>query len=156
MSNKYKDVKQIDQKPYVVDADQMKLIQNNVYNYFGINEDVLQNKAFGDAWSAFYEGAIEPFAIQLSEVLTRMLFTSVEQGHGNCVFAASNRLQYMTNKDKLQVSTQLTDRGIMNRDDARKIWNMPPIPDGKGQEYIIRGEYKNADEHIEEDKDEPS
>ena len=156
-SNKYKDIKQIDQKPYVVDADQMKLIQNNVYNYFGINEDVLQNKSYGDAWSAFYEGAIEPFAIQLSEVLTRMIFTPTEQGHGNSVFAASNRLQYMTNKDKLQVSAQLTDRGIMNRDDARAIWNLPPIPDGKGQDYIIRGEYKNADDHIEdgkEDKDE--
>lgn len=151
-ANKYKDIKQIDQKPYVVDADQMKLIQQNVYTYFGVNEDVLQNKAYGDAWSAFYEGAIEPFAIQLSEVLTRMLFSPMEQGNGNGVFATSNRLQYMTNKDKLNVSSQLTDRGIMNRDDARAIWNLPPIPDGKGQEYIIRGEYKNADDHIKDEE----
>lgn len=150
--NKYKDVRQIDQKPYVVDADQMKLIQDNVFNYFGVNMDVLQNKAFGDAWSAFYEGAIEPFAIQLSETLTRMLFSPLEQGYGNSVFAASNRLQYMTNKDKLDVSAQLSDRGILNRDDARKIWNLPPIPDGSGQEYIIRGEYKNASDHIEGDE----
>lgn len=147
-SNLYKDVKQIDQKPYVVDADQMKLIQDNVYNYFGVNADVLQNKAFGDAWSAFYEGAIEPFAIQLSEVLTRMLFSPLEQGNGNRVFAAANRLQYMTNADKLNVSSQLTDRGILSRDDARKIWNLPPIEDGSGKEYVIRGEYKNAAEKV--------
>lgn len=147
-SNKFKDIKQIDQKPYVVDADQMKLIQNNVYNYFGLNEDVLQNRAFGDAWSAFYEGGIEPFCVQLTEVLTRMLFSPLEQGYGNNVFVASNRLQYMTNKDKLEVSAQLTDRGIMNRDEARMIWNLPPIPDGAGQAYIIRGEYKNAEDQI--------
>ena len=152
-SNQYKDVKQIDQKPYVVDADQMKLIQDNVYNYFGVNSDVLQNKAYGDAWSAFYEGAIEPFAIQLSEVLTRMLFTPLEQGNGNRVFAAANRLQYMTNNDKLKVSSQLTDRGILSRDDARKIWNLPPIEDGTGKEYIIRGEYKNAAEKVTEESE---
>lgn len=151
--NTFKDVKQIDQKPYVVDADQMKLIQNNVYNYFGINEDVLQNKAYGDAWSAFYEGAIEPFCIQLSEVLTRMIFSPLEQGYGNNVFAASNRLQYMTNNDKLNVSSQLADRGILNRDEARMIWNLPPIPDGQGQEYVIRGEYKNASEINQEEND---
>ena len=152
-SNKYKDIKQIDQKPYVVDADQMKLIQDNVYTYFGLNQDVLQNRAYGDAWSAFYEGAIEPFAIQLSEVLTKMLFSPLEQGNGNRVFAASNRLQYMTNKDKLNVSSQLTDRGILNRDDARKIWNLPPIEDGSGQAYIIRGEYKNAADRVADESE---
>ena len=66
----YKDIKQIDVKPWVIDADQMKAIKDNVYEYFGVNEDILTNKAVGDAWSAFYEGAIEPFAIQFSEVVT--------------------------------------------------------------------------------------
>ena len=52
--NIYSDIKQIDSKPFVVDANQMNVIQTNVYNYFGVNEDILQNKAYGDAWSAFY------------------------------------------------------------------------------------------------------
>ena len=73
--NTYKDIKQIDVKPYTVDADQMKQIRENVFNYFGVNEDILQNKAFGDSWSAFYEGAIEPFAIQFSETMSKALFT---------------------------------------------------------------------------------
>ena len=50
----------------------------------------------------------------------------------------------MTNSDKLKVSSQLVDRGVMNRDEAREIWNLPPIPDGSGQQYVIRGEYKDA------------
>ena len=41
--NTWGDIRQIDPKPYTVDADQMKLIQDNVYTYFGVNEDVLQN-----------------------------------------------------------------------------------------------------------------
>lgn len=145
----YANIKQIDVKPWVVDADQMKVIRDNVFEYFGVNEDVLQNKAFGDAWSAFYEGAIEPFAIQFSDVLTKMLFTLREQSQGNSVMATANRLQYLSNADKLNVSSQLLDRGIMSINDVRDIWNLPPV-DG-GDSRIIRGEYYNADEKITEE-----
>lgn len=149
--NTYTNINQIKSSPYTIAADEMKLIEQNVYQYFMVNEDVLQNKAFGDAWSAFYEGAIEPFAIQFSEVMTKMLFTKYEQGRGNVVMLTSNRLQYMTNKDKLEVSAQLADRGIMNRDEVREIWNLPPLPDGEGQAYIIRGEYYNATDKLNEE-----
>lgn len=150
--NTYKDIKQIDSKPFVIDNKQMELIQNNVFNYYGVNADILQNKAYGDAWSAFYEGAIEPVAIQFSEVLTKMLFTPREQAEGNIVMATSNRLQYMTTQEKLNVSAQLSDRGILNRDEVRDIWNMPELPNGEGQAYIIRGEYYNANDKINEDE----
>lgn len=152
--NEYEDVRQIESKPFVVDAEQQKIINTNVSNYFGVNEDVMQNKATGDAWAAFYEGAIEPFSIQLSECLTRMLFTFREQANGSMVMFTANRLQYMSNADKLNVSAQMADRGIMNRDEVRAIWNLPPIPDGSGQAYIIRGEYWSASEKIKENKDE--
>ena len=148
--NTYTNINQVKSSPYTIAADEMKLIEKNVYQYFMVNEDVLQNKAYGDAWSAFYEGAVEPFAIQFSEVMTKMLFTLREQTQGNIVMLTANRLQYMTNKEKLEVSAQLADRGILNRDDVREIWNLPPLPNGEGQAYIIRGEYKNADEQINE------
>ena len=151
--NEYEDVRQIESKPFVVDAEQQKIINTNVSNYFGVNEEVMQNKASGDAWAAFYEGAIEPFSIQLSECLTRMLFTFREQANGSMVMFTANRLQYMSNADKLNVSAQMADRGIMNRDEVRAIWNLPPIPDGSGQAYIIRGEYWSASEKIEESND---
>ena len=145
--NTYSDIKQIESNPYTLDANQMQQIRERVCDYFGVNDDVLQNKAYGDAWSAFYEGAIEPYAIQLSDVLTRMLFSERERAAGALVMATANRLQYMTNKDKLDVSSQMADRGIMNRDEIREIWNLPPLPGGQGQAYTIRGEYwlLNAD-----------
>ena len=139
--NTYKDIKQIEAKPFIADADQVKLINENVYNYFGVNEDILQNKAIGDAWSAFYEGAIEPFCVQFSEVATKMLFTQTERERGTQVMATSNRLQYMSNTDKLNVSAQMADRGLMTRDEIRQIWNLPPLPEGIGNTLPVRGEY---------------
>ena len=148
--NTYTNINQVKSTPFTVPADEMMLIEKNIYQYFMINEDILQNKAFGDAWSAFYEGAIEPFAIQFSEVMTKMLFTLREQSQGNEVMLSANRLQYMTNADKLSVSSQLLDRGIMSINDVREIWNLPPVEGGDAR--IIRGEYWNADEKINEEK----
>lgn len=144
--NTYKDIKQIDVKPYTVDHEQMKLIRENVYNYFGVNEEILQNKAYGDAWSAFYEGAIEPFAIQFSETMTKALFTERERAQGTQLMATANRLQYMSNNDKLNVSSQLLDRGIFSINDVREIWNLPPVEGGDTR--VIRGEYYSADDKL--------
>ena len=144
--NTYKDVKQIEAKPYVADPDQMKQIRENVFYYFGVNEEVLTNAAIGDAWSAFYEGSIEPFAIQLSDVLTRMLFTHRERQQGSFIMATSNRMQYMTNNDKLAVSSQMADRGLMTRNEIREIWNLTPLPEEIGNQLPIRGEYYNVGE----------
>lgn len=146
--NTYTNINQVKSEPWVIDSTQMEYIKNGVFGYFMVNDDILTNKAFGDKWTAFYEGAVEPFAIQFSEVMTRMLFTFNEQSRGNLVIATANRLQYMSNAEKLNVSSQLADRGILNRDEVREIWNLAPLPDGEGQEYIIRGEYWNATDKI--------
>ena len=145
--NTYTNIKQVDVKPWVVDADQMKTIRDSVYSYFGVNDEILTNKAYGDAWAAFYEGAVEPFAIQLSDVLTKLLFTFREQSQGNRVIATTNRIQYMTNADKLNVSAQMADRGLMTRNEIREIWNLPPLPEPIGNQLPVRGEYYNVGEN---------
>ena len=57
-------------------------------------------------------------------------------------------MMYMSNNDKLQVSSQLLDRGVMSINDIREIWNLPPVEGGDVR--IIRGEYYSTDERLEE------
>lgn len=136
---KYADIKQIESKQFLVDSDQMRLIQTNVYNYFGINEAILQNSFDEEQWNAYYEGKIEPFALDLSLVMTNMIFTPRELATGNAVLFSSNRLQYASNATKLQVTRELLDRGIISNWGAAEIWNLPSPP---GEErWVIRGEY---------------
>ena len=144
--NTYANIKQIESKPFTVDAEQMKAIRANVFEYFGVNEDILQNKFASDTWSAFYEGAVEPWAIQFSEVMTKMLFTMRERSQGNYVMATANRIAYMSNADKLNVSAQMADRGLMTRNEIREIWNLPPLPEPIGSQLPVRGEYYNVSE----------
>jgi hypothetical protein len=141
---KYAEVKQVDSKPYVIDDKQMALIQTNVFNYFGTNENILQNKYSEDEFNAFYEGKVEPFALQLSLVVSNMLFTPKELAFNNQVFFSANRLQYASNSTKLNVSQQLFDRGLLTINQVMDIWNMPHI-DG-GDERKIRGEYVELDD----------
>ena len=135
----YDGIQQIQSTAKVVDTEQMALIQTRVLNYFGTNEDVLQNRTVGDAWGAYYEGKIEPFALQLSQAMTCMTFTNNERSRGNAIFWSANRLQYMTSADKLQVSSQMFDRGILSTNDVMDIWGLPHVPDG--DKRYIRREY---------------
>ena len=137
--NTYTNVQQIQSAAQIVDPEQMRLIQNRVYTYFGTNEDVLLNKAVGDSWSAYYEGKIEPFAIQLSQAMTVMTYSQNERTRKNAVVWSANRLQYMTNTDKLQVSSQMFDRGILSLNMVMDIWNLPHVEDG--DKRYIRKEY---------------
>lgn len=146
--NTYKDIKQIDVKPYAIDSTQMQQIRENVFNYFGVNEGVLQNKAKAEELEGFFDGAIEPFAIQLSEALTKMLFSERERAQGTYILASANRLQYMSTTQKVAMARELLDRGVMTTNEARELFNYSAVENGDIR--FIRGEYKDADEQIEE------
>ena len=144
--NTYKDIKQIDVKPYAIDSAQMEQIRENVFNYFGVNEDVLQNKAKAEELEGFFDGCIEPFAIQFSEALTKTLFSERERAQGSYLIANANRLQYMSTSQKVQMAQQLLDRGVMSINEARELFNYGEVENGDVR--FIRGEYINADDKV--------
>ncbi len=136
---KYDSVEQVKSSPFTVDAEQTKLIKDNVYSYFGINEDILQSKPSESVWESYYEAKLEPFLIQLSQVVTNMLFKQNEIEKGSmCIYEAS-RLQYASSKTKLDLITQLFDRGFITHNEGREIFNMSSIEGG--DKYYIRLDY---------------
>ena len=141
----FEDPKVINSDPKFIDAEQVKLIEQRVYNYFGTSEDILQNRAHGDAWSAYYEGKIEPFSIQLSQALSCMTFSANEMSRGNEIMYSANRLQYMNDSTKLAVTNGLRDRGIITTNQALDIWNLPHVEGGDTR--FIRKEYAEIDEN---------
>lgn len=144
---KYEDIKQIDSKPFVVDPKQMELIKENVFTYFGTNEAILQNKYTSDQWNAYYEGKIEPFAIEMSLVHTNMTFSEREKAFGNEIIFTANRLQYLSNSEKLNTVTQLFDRGFLTHNQGLEIFNMSPVENG--DKRYIRKEYATTENFSE-------
>jgi hypothetical protein len=145
------DLQPIKSEPFVADPAQMQQIRDSVFTYFGTNADILQNKFSEDTWNAWYEGKIEPFAIQLSLVMTNMTYTPRELAVGNSITFTANRLQYASNSTKLNISTQLFDRGLLTRNNIMDIWNMAHVEDG--DKYYIRKEYTEVDRLENRDAD---
>lgn len=148
--NTYQNIQQIKNTPYTVDAAQMELIKTNVSNYFGVNERVMQNLAAGDELDAFFNGAIEPFAIQFSEAMTKAIFTERERAQGSYLIANANRLQYMSTAAKVQMAKELLDRGVMTINEARELFNYADMEGG--DVAPIRGEYKATDDLTDEEE----
>ena len=141
---KFVDVKPIESKPFTVNAAQMKQINENVFNYFGTNAAIMQNTYTEDEWNAYYEGEIEVFAINLSLAMSNMTYTPREIAFGNAITFTANRLQYASNTTKLNISTQLFDRGLLTRNGVFDIWNMAHVEGG--DKYYIRKENAEVSE----------
>ncbi len=141
-------VREIKQDSYTISPEEMKRIEDNVFNYFGINKDILQNSYDEDGWNAYYEGKIEPFAVALSEGLTSMTFSprerySRDRGIKNYISFSSNRLEYASMNSKIKAICNMVDRGLMSINQALEIMQLPPVEDGDTR--VIRGEYVNVD-----------
>lgn len=137
--NKFSDIQQVDYKPWIVDSEQMKLINQNINMYYGVNNNMLMSEYSPEEFDAFYASVIEPFAIQGSLVLTRMVFTNEEIASGSAVSLTPKRFDQMHNRIKLQMATQLFDRGIFSTNNIMDMYNLPHIEDGDRR--YIRKEY---------------
>lgn len=119
----------ISMNPTTANYKHVEELRNNVFRYFGVNDDILMSKAIGDTWEAFYEARIEPFLIALGLELTYKIFTDRERGFGNEIILESNRLQYTSMPNKLAL-VALVDRGAMTPNEWREVFNMSPVDGG--------------------------
>ena len=132
-------IEQLKAQNWTIPSEEMERIENNVFDYFGINRRILQNAYDENAWDAFYEGCIEPFALALGEAMSQATFTMRERPANRIMFS-SNRLEYAAASSKRNINKDMTDRGIMTLNEAREILQLPPKEDG--DVFILRGEYK--------------
>ncbi len=137
------DYTELKNDPKMVDSKQMDLIEKKVYKFFNVNEKIIMSNYTEDEWNAFYESIVEPLAIQMSLEFTSKLFTDREKGHGNELIFEANRLQYASTSTKLDTAETLFDRGVLNRNEIREIFNMGPIPDG--DKYYVSLNYVQSD-----------
>ena len=119
----------ITMNPSVTDPNMMKQLREDVYRYFGVNDSIMMSNFKEEEMEAFYQSKIEPFLIALSEEMTRKVFTKRERELGSYIRYESNRIQYASNKTKLNM-VQLVDRGIMTPNEIRQAFNLAPYEGG--------------------------
>ena len=125
----YQDFTPIKMEPVIADYKNVEELRNNIYRYFGVNEDAVLSKLSGDDWDAFYDSRIEGFLIALGQELTNKIFTDRERGFENEIIFESNKMQYMSTANKLAL-TAFVDRAIMTPNEVREVLNLAPVPWG--------------------------
>lgn len=143
----YRNIKQLEPSEFTVSKEQMNLIQNNVFSYFGVNEDVIQSHVESKYIDSFYEGTIEPLLTQFTQVMTNVIFTAKEQANG----AKIHFERELSTKDRVSMAQQLGDRGMITINEARALFDYPPIENGdilpvRGEYYMLGGAGNTANE----------
>jgi hypothetical protein len=114
---------------FVPNAAQAKETKQRLYDYFGVNDAIVQNKYNENEYNAFYESEIEPIIIQLSNAFTNALFNSTQQSFGNKIIFEASNLAYASMNTKLNL-LQMVDRGAMTPNEWRLVLNLSPIEGG--------------------------
>lgn len=115
-------------EPQTATDDQVKMFDEKVLKYFGINEHIIESKYTEDEWNAFYESVLEPIGLQMSLEFSNKLFTPTEKNFGNEILFESNRLQYASNKTKIELVRYASN--IMTVNEQREVFNLAPIEGG--------------------------
>ena len=114
--------------PKTADENQIKIYDNKVLGYYGVNENIIQSKYNEDEWNAFYESVLEPIGLQMSLEFSNKLFSPTERYFGNEIIFESNRLQYASTKTKIELVRYANN--ILTINEQREILNLAPIEGG--------------------------
>lgn len=122
------DFQTVNVSPVTATDSQIKEIDTEILNYFGISANILQSDYDEDKWNAFYNSVLEPLAVQMGLEFTIKLFTLTERFHGNKIVFEANRLEYASNQTKINLARYMNNYLTIN--EVRKIFNLDPVDDG--------------------------
>lgn len=123
------DAIQIKPNDFVPNAVQADRSTKRIYEFFGVNEKIINSSYSEDEWISYYESVIEPISVQMSNEFTRKIFTRKERSFGNKIIFESSNLTYASMETKLKL-VQFVDRGIMTPNEVRSYLNLAPIDGG--------------------------
>ena len=127
---------EVNLQPITLDKEQLKQVNYNIFDYFGVSEKIIDNSFTEEEWNAFYEGIIESRAIQMSYAFTNKIFKrkSIKEGH-RIVFTA-NRLQYSSLSNKISLIKEAGALGLLTKDEAREIIELPQLGGEEGAKIL--------------------
>lgn len=127
---------EVNLKPITLDKEQLEQVNYNIFDYFGISEKIVRNDFNPVQWNAFFEGVIEPRAIQMSDAFTNKIFSYKARKEGHKIIFTTNRLQYASLDQKINLIKVAGSYGLLTKDDGREILDMAPLGGDEGKKII--------------------
>lgn len=151
----YQEFTPVKMEPLTATYEQKKDIREDIYRYFGVNDNIVMSKMKPEEIEAFYELKIEPFLVQLSTELTSKVFAGKSLAYEqNFIVFEANKLQFASLDKKISMYKEVVLYGGMTINEWRAGCNMSPIEGGN--ERIMRLDAAPVNESKEKEKEDES
>ena len=130
------DFKPVDMKPITLDKDQLAYVKGNIFEYFGVSQEIVSGKFTEEDWNAFYESTLEGFSIQYEDSFSIKIFSDKALKEGHRIAFTTNRIKYASLKSKVTVLKEAGSLGLLTKDDGREIIDLSPIGGNEGKKII--------------------
>ena len=139
----------LERKTELVDADTLKFLDEKILRNWGVPLSILTGDFNKEQFAAFYQKSIEPIIIEMSQALTKKLFTTRERAFGNRVELYPKDLIFMTVSQTIEMVTLLANTGAMYENEKRSAFGLAPLPELEGKRFMSLNwiDANNADQY---------
>lgn len=125
----------LQRKTELVDADTLRFLDEKILRSWGVPLAILTGDYTKEQYNAFYQKTLEPIIIEMSQALTKKMFTTRERAFGNKIELYPKDLIFMTVDQTLQMVTLLANTGAMYENEKRAAFGLAPLPELEGKRY---------------------
>lgn len=121
----------IEATPANINSAEIQTVASKIYSYLGVSEPIVRSSYTDEQWSSFEESVIEPLALQMSQEFTSKVLTPAQVAAGTVVRVGIQRLQFISNENKIKLLHEVVPMGLITVNQALDIMGYPPVPDGE-------------------------
>ena len=120
----------------LVDKDTLDFVDKKILRNYGVSQSILDGTATAEEKRAFLETTLEPLLISFGQAFTKVLFSRQQINGGNKIEFYYNRMETMTNQEKIEQANLLREIGGTTINEIRQLFGYPPIAGGNGEKTV--------------------
>jgi HK97 family phage portal protein len=120
----------------LVDEGTLKFIDTKILRNFGVPLCILSGDYTKEQYEAFYQKTLEPLIIQISQSMTKKLFTDRERAFGNRIELYPKELIFLSVSQTLEMIKELSPTGALFENEKRVALGLRPLPELEGKRYM--------------------
>lgn len=126
----------LEHKSELVDPETLKFVDEKILRNWGVPLPILTGDYTKEQYEAFYQKALEPLIISMSQALTKKMFTKREKAFGNRVELYPKELIFMTVEQTLEMIDKLSPTGGLFENEKRVALGLRPKKELEGKRYM--------------------
>lgn len=132
-------------KPLTLDEKQQKQVNDSIYTYFRISEEIVNSNYTEEQWNAFYRSVIEPLVMQFSQEVTNKVFSQQAIKNGHKIIMSADIMSYSSVSTKISLIKELSSLGVITKNEIRSLFNLLPLENVEGDKILQSLNYVDSD-----------